>query len=784
MALTADQVVVSLRADIDQYLKGLDAAENKGRRFEKQADGMGARVARSLNGINLAASGAIAGMLGLAAAAAKIGQSSNSYAVVENRLRGIGQYSDEAAEKLLGVAVRSRTGIEELSGAVARVQKATGDGFDATLRRVETLNKLLVAAGSSAAEAGSVMLQLSQAMQSGVLQGDELRSLREAAPYELLDAIAKAAGGTVASLKDLGTEGKLTTDVIIRALDDMAKKADEAFSRTQITSTQAFANIDSALTVFIGRMDEGLGSSVAVANALEDITKWLTENVGAAEEFGRSIAAAFEVVKGEIDAVKEVISGLSASVQEELGTSGNELLINFETVSAGIAALASGVGSAVATMIGILEGASEVVTELFIRIGNVIPEGIRGGINAVIRGVQTMIDSIRNGIRSVAAMVDNFTASLPGTDGTNIAGAIGSGVTLTTIPSGTIGSGRTLGEAYEQGRSRGEERVNKVLDAGDGYIAEVRKKFEERRKKLAADNAALETVPPGVKPPGEDKPQVAPVSGSSKGRAKKSEAENEAEKTYNDLLRERERLLESLMTPMDEYEEALATIQELSTTKDKKTGDFLISEAEANAAREKLKSLQPAAQEASQALRSAFMNIFEDPAKAIDNLAKKFAELALFTQLSKSFPTIFGAGGAIPLGFASGGYTGAGGKYQPAGVVHKGEYVFDQDSVNKAGGPRALEAIRRGLRGYASGGFVGPMGMMPGRAGSSGGGIQIIDQRSADEPALETKKTVAPDGWQVDQVVIKSAKKGMAQGKFDDSMSRFVGGRQKQVKRP
>lgn len=63
-------------------------------------------------------------------------------------------------------------------------------------------------------------------------------------------------------------------------------------------------------------------------------------------------------------------------------------------------------------------------------------------------------------------------------------------------------------------------------------------------------------------------------------------------------------------------------------------------------------------------------------------------------------------GGAVGL-FDQGGYTGAGGKYQPAGVVHKGEYVFDADSVRKAGGPAALEAMRRGLKGYANGGAVG-----------------------------------------------------------------------------
>lgn len=59
------------------------------------------------------------------------------------------------------------------------------------------------------------------------------------------------------------------------------------------------------------------------------------------------------------------------------------------------------------------------------------------------------------------------------------------------------------------------------------------------------------------------------------------------------------------------------------------------------------------------------------------------------------------------LGFADGGYTGAGGKYQPAGVVHAGEYVFDANATKRIGVGN-LEAMRRAAQmpGYADGGFV------------------------------------------------------------------------------
>jgi hypothetical protein len=60
-------------------------------------------------------------------------------------------------------------------------------------------------------------------------------------------------------------------------------------------------------------------------------------------------------------------------------------------------------------------------------------------------------------------------------------------------------------------------------------------------------------------------------------------------------------------------------------------------------------------------------------------------------------------------GFADGGYTGDGGKYQPAGVVHKGEVVFSQEDVKQLGGAMVVDAMRptSGLRGYSNGGIVG-----------------------------------------------------------------------------
>ncbi|MGV2130913.1 tape measure protein, partial [Agrobacterium vitis] len=137
---------------------------------------------------------------------------------------------------------------------------------------------------------------------------------------------------------------------------------------------------------------------------------------------------------------------------------------------------------------------------------------------------------------------------------------------------------------------------------------------------------------------------------------------------------------------------------------------------------------------------------------ALSGVLKKLGELAL----NSAFDGLFGGssatssggwltGFAKAIGFADGGYTGAGGKYEPAGVVHKGEYVFDADAVRKAGGPVGLDAMRKRLKGYSSGGYVGPsaprMPDLSRAAASKASSVQIsinpvIDNRGASVEAV------------------------------------------------
>lgn len=127
-----------------------------------------------------------------------------------------------------------------------------------------------------------------------------------------------------------------------------------------------------------------------------------------------------------------------------------------------------------------------------------------------------------------------------------------------------------------------------------------------------------------------------------------------------------------------------------------------------------------------------------------------FASMSAISPLAANY--IAGAGGAIKGIFADGGWTGFGGKYDPAGIVHRGEYVIDQESVRLAGGPAVFDDMRRKLRtGYADGGFVGrapyPMpSPVSGRASAGGVNIKFVNQSGVPLEEADTRQTLDENG--------------------------------------
>ncbi|NGN44989.1 hypothetical protein G6N74_28435 [Mesorhizobium sp. CGMCC 1.15528] len=130
----------------------------------------------------------------------------------------------------------------------------------------------------------------------------------------------------------------------------------------------------------------------------------------------------------------------------------------------------------------------------------------------------------------------------------------------------------------------------------------------------------------------------------------------------------------------------------------------------------------------------------------------------------------FASGGSDPwagLRFDKGGYTGPGGKYQPAGIVHKGEYVFDAETTKRIG----VDNLRK-MQGYANGGLVGAPSMprIHSPANQNNGPSMtfapVIDARGADAAAVDRLQKVVAKQQMEFESRVKMIVKGRPNGRW------------------
>lgn len=146
-----------------------------------------------------AAAGAAAGAAAIGGGAYAIAQTSDEMAALDGRLRSVTKSEEECyslERKLYEQAQKSRVAYADLGNmyyGIAQAMKDYGTSEADILKVTDTVSKSLIAGGASKEQTEGVILQLTQALQSGVLQGDELHSLREGAP-DLVRDMAAAMG--------------------------------------------------------------------------------------------------------------------------------------------------------------------------------------------------------------------------------------------------------------------------------------------------------------------------------------------------------------------------------------------------------------------------------------------------------------------------------------------------------------------------------------------------------------------------------------------------------------
>lgn len=197
-------------------------------------------------------------------------------------------------------ANRARGSYTEMSAMVSKLGLLAGDAFGSTQEIVafaEQLNKQMAISGTTTAEAQGAMLQLTQAMASGVLRGEELNSVMEQLPM-VTESIVKYLGISKGELKDLASEGAITAEIVKNAMFAAAEETNAKFEEMPMTWGQVwtiFGNYATkALTpvllglswvannlAIIGPLVLGLGGAFAVFQIAAHSTKIAAAATGA-----------------------------------------------------------------------------------------------------------------------------------------------------------------------------------------------------------------------------------------------------------------------------------------------------------------------------------------------------------------------------------------------------------------------------------------------------------------------------------------------------------------------
>lgn len=325
----------------------------------------------------------LSGLTGLLAGLASVGfaksmlDTADAVQAINSQVRQVVSSEVEylaVQRQLLDTANNTRASLESTASLYVSTSRALKDyGYtqQEILKFIEATNNAMTIGGVGAQQQAAALMQLSQALGSGVLQGDEFKSIAEAAPI-LLDTIAEYMGKSRAEIKKLGSEGKLTADVIFKAISGASEKFGEQAAKMPMTMGQA-------LTVF--------------SNNWQSMVSKLLNDSGAMS----GIAAVIKLIADNLNLVVPIVAGFAVAVAAAVAP----------TLALNLALLANPFGI-VAVAIGTVIG-------LIARFGDEI-DVFGGGwsnLSDVIRAVwQIITETIGEAVGTVKSWFDGLTGWL------------------------------------------------------------------------------------------------------------------------------------------------------------------------------------------------------------------------------------------------------------------------------------------------------------------------------------------------------------------------------------
>ena len=310
---------------------------------------------------------------------------------------------------------KNRSSLEDLGDLyykTALASKRFGASQEDVLKLTDIVSKSLVIGGADVAQQKATILQLSQALGSGVLQGDELRSLRENAPI-LMDAIATFFNTDVGGLKEMGAKGLLTTEKLMQAILSSGDAVNSKFAQITPTIGQAMTVLGNKFSKLILDIQNSTGIFGTIAGLILQGVDLIGQAIDwVMEEFG----TATPEMTGMIEDFKALWQSLQPFIKA-VGT----IFMNWV-----VPALKT-FGKVASSVLGMVATLLQPIADILGTIANLIAT-ISGGLPDIIKGFNNLISKAESGalqqyknIVNNNNQTNNVTVSSPQDAGTYVA---------------------------------------------------------------------------------------------------------------------------------------------------------------------------------------------------------------------------------------------------------------------------------------------------------------------------------------------------------------------------
>lgn len=381
-----------------------------------------------LRGIVTSVIGAFSALLSVLSVE-KFIQLADAYTMISNQLKPLVKDQaalDAALDKTFEVANRTRTAWDataSIYGKVSNALKGLNQDQSKATGITETINQAINLTGASADQAKRGLFQLTQAFDKGTLQGQDFKSILDQIPG-LANAIAagmnNGAGVTIGKLRDMATQGQITSKVIIQALQNAGPKVAAMFAQTTPTVTQAIQVWNNNLMNFAGQVDEATGFTSKLASVI----MFLGNNVQIVVPVVAAFAAALA-----LRALPSIIAGVTAlggalmgvllpAITANIAALG-AFLLPIAAIGAAFAAIvvgATALYTAISMLAGYFTNVSSVITATYGAVTQFFSTLGTGFTNLVSQSVilQTLADLVTGfwtGVKGVVAETVNWVST-------------------------------------------------------------------------------------------------------------------------------------------------------------------------------------------------------------------------------------------------------------------------------------------------------------------------------------------------------------------------------------